>query len=101
MVVDTGDECAPNVVTNVDNPRMFVIPNDPDFQRVLDDPLDFRAHYLLVQGSGSAQTDAVGQRYPDLGAGSPWTTLVHTFPARGLCVPFRLFRVTGHPTGNR
>ena len=101
VIVDTSDNCMPNVVTNVDNPRMFVIPNDRDFQRVLDDPLRSHAHYLLVQGSGSAQADAVGQQYPNLGTGSSWATLVHTFPAQGLCVPFRLFRVTGHPTGIR
>jgi len=100
VVVDTSDNCMPNVVTNVDNPRMFVIRNDRDFQRVLDDPLLFHAHYLLVQGSVSAQADAVGQRYPNLGSGSRWVTLVHTFPSKGLCVTFRLFRVTGHPTSN-
>jgi len=98
VVVDSGDNCIPNVVTNVDNPRMFVIPNDPDFQRVLDHPLRFRARYLLVQGSGSAQTDAVGQRYPNLGSGDTWATLVHVFPPKGLCVTFRLFRLTGSLT---
>jgi len=97
VVVDTADNCIPNVVTNVDNPRMFVIPNDPDFQRVLDDPLAVHAHYFLVQGSGSAQSDAVGQRYPNLGSGARWARLVHTFPPKGLCVMFRLFRVTGNP----
>ena len=29
------------------NPKVFVIPNDRDFQRTLDDPLTFHAHYIL------------------------------------------------------
>src|SRR5664280_143344 len=100
VVVDTADNCIPNVVTNVDNPRMFVIHNDRDFQRTLDDPLTFHAHYLLVQGSGSAQTDAVGQQYPSLGRGAKWAMLVHSFSPKGLCVGFDLYKVTGHTTGN-
>ena len=98
VIVDTADNCIPNVVTNVSTPRMFVIHNDRDFQRTLDDPLVFGAHYLMVQGTGGVSTDAVGQQYPTLGNGTPWATLVHTFPAKGLCVGFRLYRVTGHPT---
>jgi hypothetical protein len=98
VIVDTADNCIPNVVTNVDNPRMFVIPNDPDFERELDQPLAYHARYLLVQGSGSAQADAVGQRYPDLGS-ARWASLIHTFPPRGFCVTFRLFRVTAEPPG--
>ncbi len=99
VVVDTADNCIPNVVTNVDNPRLFVIHNDRDFQRVLDDPLTFHAHYLMVQGAGSAQTDAVGEQYPQLGKGVSWAKLSHAFPARGLCVSFSLYRVIGHPNG--
>jgi hypothetical protein len=98
VIVDTADNCIPNVVTNVTNPRMFVIHNDRDFQRTLDDPLVFGAHYLLVQGAHGVSTDAVGQQYPSLGAGTNWTKLVHTFSAEGLCVGFTLYRVTGHPT---
>ena len=99
VVVDTADNCIPNVVTNVDNPRLFAIHNDRDFQRVLDDPLTFHSHYLMVQGAGSAQTDAVGEQYPQLGKGSSWAKLSHVFPARGLCVSFSLYRVIGHPNG--
>jgi hypothetical protein len=98
VVVDTGDNCIPNVVTNSSNPRIFVITNDRDFQQTLDDPLTFGAHYLLVQGSGSSQTDAVSLQYPDLSKVN-WAHLVHTFPARGYCVAFHLYKVTGHPQG--
>jgi len=98
IVVDTADNCIPNVVTDVDNPRVFVITNDRDFQRVLDDPLTFGAHYLMVQGNGSSQTDAVGQQYPGIDKAN-WAHLAHAFPSEGFCVNFRLYKVTGHPQG--
>jgi len=98
VIVDTADNCIPNVVTNVDAPRMFVIHNDRDFQRTLGDPLVFGAHYLMVQGVGAVSADAVGQQYPALGSGTPWVRLAHSFPPKGLCSGFNLYRVTGHPT---
>jgi hypothetical protein len=85
------------VQTNVHNPRVFVITNDRDFQRILDDPLTFHAHYLLA--SVGSSNDSVAQQYPNLGEGTQWATLVHTFPARGFCNQFDLYRVTGHPQG--
>jgi hypothetical protein len=98
VVVDTGDNCIPNVVTNVDNPRLFVITNDRDFQKVLADPLTFHAHYLMIEGNGTAQADGVAQLYPHI-ATANWAHLVHTFPPRGFCVQFKLYQVTGHPQG--
>jgi hypothetical protein len=97
VVVDSGDNCIPGVQTNVHNPRVFVITNDRDFQRILDDPLTFHAHYLLA--SVGSSNDSVAQQYPNLGEGTQWATLVHTFPARGFCNQFDLYRVTGHPQG--
>ncbi len=99
IVVDDGDSCVPNVVVNTSNPRMFVITNDRDFQRTLADPLTFGAHYLLVGGTGT-QADAVAEAYPNLGKGTTWAKLVHTFPAVGNCIEFNLYRVIGHPTDN-
>jgi hypothetical protein len=100
VVVDTAHSCIPNVDTNVTNPRMFVIHNDRDFERVLADPLVFHAHYLLV--GFAADDDAVLAQYPNLGKNTPWAKLVHTFhyPTGGFCDGFRLFHVTGYPTGN-
>jgi hypothetical protein len=97
VVADTANSCIPNVYTNVTDPRMFVITNDRDFQKVLADPLAFHSHYLLV---GSAQYgDAILARYPNLGDGSNRVHLVHTFyfPSGGYCNGFRLFQVVGHP----
>lgn len=97
VVADTANSCIPNVYTNVTDPRAFVITNDRDFQQVLADPLASHSHYLLV---GSAQYgDAILARYPNLGEGTRWVHLVHTFrfPLGGYCNGFRLFRVLGHP----
>ena len=96
IVADTADSCLPNVITNVMNPRVFVITNDRDFPKVLADPLTFHAHYLMVQTAGVTSADAVGQAYPGL-ASSSWAHLVHKFPSAGYCVGLRLYQVTGHP----
>ena len=97
VIVDTANSCIPNVDTNVTNPRMFIIHNDRDFQEALADPLTFHAHYLLV--GFAADDDAVLSLYPNLGRGTPWAVLVHTFnfPSGGFCDGFRLFKVIGHP----
>jgi hypothetical protein len=98
VAVDTANSCIPNVDTNVSNPRMFVIHNDRDFERVIADPLVFHTHYLLVGFAG--QDDAILALYPNLGQGTPWVKLVHTFryPSHGFCDGFRLFKVIGYPT---
>ncbi len=100
IVVDNANSCIPNVYTNSDNPRVFVIHNDRDFQRTLDDPLTFHTHYMIV-GSGSQFSDAVAQQYPNLKGDSTWVHLVHVFnfSTKGYCDGFKLYRVTGHPNG--
>jgi hypothetical protein len=97
VIVDTADVCAPNVITNVDDPREFVITNDRDFQRVLADPLTFHAHYYFVQAGRGASTDAVKLAYPTANSRAGWSHLIHTFPARGSCSGLALYKVTGHP----
>jgi hypothetical protein len=96
IVVDNEVGCVPEIITNIADPKVFVIPNDRDFQRVLADPLTFHAHYLI---------DAEGTRNPDLvsaaailsGAAAGKAILVHKFPQGGLCPELRLYRVVGHP----
>jgi hypothetical protein len=95
VVIDTGQDCVPNIVTNVDNPRVFVITNDRDFQRVLDDPLTFGAHYLI--GATGVATDAVSNQYPGLATGVSWAKAVHVFAESYFCPKLTLYRVTGHP----
>jgi hypothetical protein len=99
VLVDNFTGCIPQVITSVPNPKVFVIPNDVDFQRVLADPLTFHTHYILLPPSSGLNVEtATAKAYPTLyedGAG--FATMVHQFPAEGLCSAFRLYRVTGHP----
>lgn len=99
IVVDTFGECTPQIVTTVTDPKIFVITNDRDFKQVLADPLTFHAHYLLSpKPTGADVNDALNVAYPTLyqnGAG--FATLFHQFRSDGICSPYRLYRVTGHP----
>jgi hypothetical protein len=99
VVTDTADSCVPSIVTNVDDPRMFVITNDRDFQRVLADPLTFHAHYYLVSISKGASADEVDVAYPTPSSRANWSHRIHTFQTRGACGGLYLYKVTGHPQG--
>jgi hypothetical protein len=101
VVVDTFDSCAPEVITSIRDPRVFVITNDRDFQPVLADPPQFHAHYMLVPNPSASQgkLNAINRAYPRLYRYGQTETdlfsahLVHYFPARGDCEPLRLFHV--------
>ncbi len=99
VLVDDSSECVPEVITTVPDPRIFVIPNDRDFQRSLADPLTFGVHYIMVPpSSGLNVNTATDKLYPSLyDTGAGFASEVHQFPARGLCPAFRLYRVVGHP----
>ena len=99
IVVDNFSGCIPQIVTMSPNPRIFVIPNDRDFQRTLDDPLTFHAHYILdVDPSGDGSLTAINILYPALWkTGAGFSKQVHSWKAQGECPAFRLFRVTQHP----
>jgi len=99
IVVDNFSGCIPQVITMSANPKIFVIPNDRDFQRILADPLTFGAHYILdVDPAGAGSLTAPNSTYPTLWkTGGGFATVAHKFPAAGLCPDFKLYRVTGHP----
>jgi len=100
VVVDNFSTCAPETIVTSADPRVFVIPNDRDFQRILADPLLFHTHYLLVPKPVGVNTlVATNRAYPSLyDTGAGFTTLAHQFPERGLCPPMRLYRVFSHPS---
>jgi hypothetical protein len=102
VVVDNSSPCIPFTIVFSPDPKVFVIPNDRDFQRVLADPLTFHAHYILVPPpNGVGSLAATNRSYPSLYAnGQGFATLAHTFSAGGICPSFRLYRVTGHPNAN-
>jgi hypothetical protein len=99
ILIDNSSECVPEVITTVPDPRIFVIPNDRDFQKLLADPLTFHVHYIMVPpSSGPNANTATDKLYPALYAtGAGFARKVHTFPSGGLCPSFRLYRVIGHP----
>jgi hypothetical protein len=102
VIVDNFSGCIPAVITMSPNPDIFVIPNDRSFQRTLADPLTFHAHYILdVDPAGDGALTAPNISYPNLWTtGDNFTTVAHTFPQRGECEEFKLFKVTGHPNQN-
>jgi hypothetical protein len=104
VVVDNSSPCIPAAIVISPNPRVFVIPNDRDFQRILADPITFHTRYILVPPPvGQGTLTATDRLYPALyssgedTSGQRFATLAHTFADRGgACPEFRLYRVTRH-----
>ena len=99
VVVDNADGtgCVPQMVVMSNQPKLFVIPNDRNFQPVLADPIAFHAHYLLVPDPTDG--GAINLLYPSLWkTGAGFTKLAHQFTAQpgSACTDFRLFHVLGH-----
>jgi hypothetical protein len=99
VVVDNFSGCVPQIITIASSPKVFVIPNDRDFQRILADPIAFHTHYILdVEPKGNGTLTALNTLYPALWkTGAGFAKQVHAWPAAGECPAFRLFKVMGHP----
>ncbi len=94
MITDTVYGFA--VVAASRRPRMFVVPSDPDFTGILNDPAAHGVRYLLVvPRSGRGLSDALNQRYPTLyETGADVATLELEIPNDGDSQPdWRLYRV--------
>ncbi len=101
VLVDNADStgCVAQMVVMSPQPKVFVIPNDRDFQRVLADPIAFHVRYLLVPDPKTlSEPGELNTTYPDLWkTGSGFSKLVHQFPGgRSACPDFRLFHVIKH-----
>ena len=97
VVVDNFASCISQLVTTSNQPKLFVIPNDRDFQRILADPISFHVHYILENDPNSGPPTAVSIQYPKLWTtGAGFTELAHEFPLRADCPGMRLFRVLRH-----
>ena len=84
------------VVAASRKPKMFVLPSDPDFVRILNDPSTRGAKYLLaVPPTGRGQSDTLNKRYPTLyDTGADIATLEVEVPNDGDGQPdWRLYRV--------
>jgi hypothetical protein len=98
VLVDNSANCIPEVITTISQPKLFVIPNNRDFQRILADPLTFHDHYILEPNPTGTPVTATNIQYPALWKnGAGFAHAVHTFPSWGTCPALRLFKVTGHP----
>jgi len=78
------------------HPKRFVVPSDPDFVAMLNDPTANRVRYMLaVPNKGRGAADALNQRYPALyETGSDVATLELEVPNAGKDQPvWRLYRV--------
>jgi len=98
VLVDNTVACIPEIIVTSSNAKVFVIPNDRDYQRVLADPITFDTHFVLVPPDvGLSSTNVINKEYPGIYRGAqPYFALEHSFEAGGSCPALRLFRVTGH-----
>jgi hypothetical protein len=97
IVADNFDVCLPQLLTTISQPKVFVIPNDRDFQRVLADPITFHVHYILEANPAQVPNTSINVEYPRLWTSrSGFTKMVHNFPSRDTCPAYRLFRVLHH-----
>ena len=68
-VLSDAASCMSNIITTIAQPKLFVIPNDRDFQWILADPISFHTHYILQSDpTGNAGNDT-SIEYPTL-----WST---------------------------
>lgn len=94
VIVDTVYGFA--VVAASTRPKTFVVPSDPDFTELLNDPVGEGVEYLLaVPPEGRGVSDALNTRYPTLyETGADVATLELEIPNDGDSQPtWRLFRV--------
>ena len=95
VLTDAGT-CMSNLITTIAQPKLFVIPNDRDYQRILADPITFHTHYIF-QSEPVGSAGELASQYPNLwSTGAGFTKKVHEWPGGSACPAFRLFRVLGH-----
>ena len=98
VVTENAYDCMPTIITRINNPKVFVIDNDSDFQRILADPLTWHAHYIVVPPPANTY-NAISVQYPTLyKTGAGFARLVRQFPSTAICPTLRLYKVTGHTT---
>ena len=66
VVADNYPERVPPLLTTVNQPKLFVIPNDRDFERILADPITFHTHYILEADPASFPNTTINDQWPTL-----------------------------------
>jgi hypothetical protein len=93
IVIDTASPCVPDLIVQAKHPKVFVITNDRDFERILANPTGFGAHYLVAPNPGIEGLDAVDREYPTLYAtGGGFAKQIHQFNLP-YCGTYRLFHL--------
>ena len=91
VLTDAGT-CMSNLITTISQPKLFVIPNDRDYQRILADPISFHTHYILEKSEPVGTGGGTISQYPKLwSTGAGFAKVVHNFPSRAACPAFRVF----------
>jgi hypothetical protein len=101
VLVDNADStgCVAQIIVMSSQPKVFVIPNDRAFQRVLADPIAFHTRYLLVPDPSTlSEPGELNNTYPTLWkTGAGFSKLVHQFQGgKSACPDYRLFHVVRH-----
>jgi hypothetical protein len=98
--VITDTEYGFAILAASDDPRTFVVPSDPDFTTVLNEPALHGIKYMLaIPPEGRGTADALNLRYPTLyETGAEIATLELEIPNNGDSQPnWRLYRVNELP----
>jgi hypothetical protein len=96
VIVDNFEPCVPLIILQAGDPQVYIIPNDQDFKRDLQDPPTWHVRYVLAAPTGGLSSiDAINRAFPTLYYdGGGFSTQAHEFKLQA-CPPFRLFRVIG------
>jgi hypothetical protein len=96
VIVDNFEPCVPLIILQAHDPQVYVIPNDQDFKRDLQDPSTWHIRYVLAAPTGGLSSiDAINRAFPSLYYdGGGFSTQAHEFNLQ-LCPAFRLFKING------
>jgi len=88
------------IVTQSNDPKMFIITSDRDFQPSLEDPVTFHVSYIIVPPPGrEGSLDAINRAYPSLYSdGAGIATLVKEFHNISDFPNWRLYKVRVEPS---
>jgi 4-amino-4-deoxy-L-arabinose transferase-like glycosyltransferase len=96
VVMDTFTPCVSTILMMSSHPHQFVITSDRDFQRVLADPITFKAGYMLLPPRGGyGDLDELNRTYPNLFRSGRGAHLAKEFKELG-CPHFRLYKLANN-----
>ena len=94
-VLGLGAHCGDTVVLSAEDPRVYVITVDGDFDALLADPLLNGVSYALLASPDTAPADAVAERYPGMWEDGAGRAEMARQWSDGRGLTWRLYRFTG------